>query len=272
MGEANGTQAWCDICESTETDLLIVNSILHAELTLLLAAAYALIQIAKISDLVNKESSASIDISLTCLCILERELCLGHDLRPSTIVTPSGSHSVRPVEHVDEMTQAMYLVEILDLMLQIQIFSKESFAAQSEPVWSVRSQFMAYKQTLDRFLIRHSDEFQFASEDNDTAEESLERKIFNLHSSLAWHCSVILLNRVFLPLPHPPSSMMSSLPTLNFPEDNDVQFPLAPKPFVDERVQACQASASRICGLCRDVLDCDIFLLVCAPPQSRIST
>ncbi len=197
------------------------------------------------------------------LLILEREFCLGHKLTPS-IYHPSPSELYPLLESEQETRPGSnHLSDILDLLLRIQTFSREIYSEQSPSPWSVDSEFMIYREALDRILICHSDEFQFTPEELTRTGGDKEVQLENLHCSLAWHCAVILLNRVFLPIPTIPEEESPNLSTSAALQACDRYFPLAPKPFLEERIQACETSASTICDICRDVLDSELFLLVC---------
>ncbi|KAF7558188.1 hypothetical protein G7Z17_g125 [Cylindrodendrum hubeiense] len=69
-------------------------------------------------------------------------------------------------------------------------------------------------------------------------------------SSLIWHCSAILLNRTFLPIPERCKTANESTTSLI----RCLDFPEAPPLFLKERTHRCESSADAICDITQDII------------------
>ncbi|KAF1843688.1 uncharacterized protein K460DRAFT_368549 [Cucurbitaria berberidis CBS 394.84] len=234
MGESNGLQAWCDI-----------------------STAFTLIRVARADEAHTATNQGAMNRLLMCLQVTERELCLGHNLEPSA---DSIHHALALSSDPYETHSATQITAILDLMLSIERYSKGPYTAPLTPLWSVDSEFMNHRQALDKYLVQNLPRLQFASEELLQDDDEIGKKLDDLYCALAWHCSVVLLNRVFLPRivsrqPHRDSSRESPLPL------DSTDFPSVPKGFLAEQIVSCESSALSICDICSNVLDCDSFLI-----------
>lgn len=261
VGEANGKQAWCDISMlrifNNFTAWLIQNS----------AAAYGVMQLAITGDMLSADEHAPVDLAYEYLCIAERELCLGHNLTPSIRCIKI----YRPEEAELESTlPSGHVIEMLDLLLKISAFSRKSHTQCDLNTLSADSEFMSHRQALDKFLLCHPEELQVDPEDFCEGAKDLRPQFENLQCSLAWHCCVIMLNRVYLPVPKIWDQANAFPPSHQTVEDKSQLFPVALGPFLEERIKECESSASTICSICNDLMTCEIFLLVCIHYTSNL--
>lgn len=203
------------------------------------------------------------DLTYGYIRLLERELCLGHSLTPSVMPLSSWKTNPHRVLDAESSLPSGDVDKVLDLLLQIQTFSRKTQTKIEPPSWSVDSEFNSYRQSLDKYMLCHLDEIQLTSETLTEALFDGKSKFQSLHCSLVWHCCVISLNLVYLPIQvAAEAENMTNGIARSSGEDRLLNFPLAPKPFLMERIRACESSASIICDICKDIMSCDYFLLV----------
>jgi hypothetical protein len=162
-----------------------------------------------------------------------------------------------------EFEPASCISSLFDLLIQIQKFSSKSATACEPPPWDPCSNFMNLVEKLDCYMLWQSDDLRFSMTKFVDMISNNQQAAEYILSSLTWHCCVILLNRVFLPIPQRKSVDNANTAQVATKEINLVNFPSAPKPFLQERISACEGSAAIICNLSKSLISSKAFLLVC---------
>lgn len=161
--------------------------------------------------------------------------------------------------HPDHSTSPQYrhLMEAAQLLREINHYAEIDSVGHVPKPWQQGSPFLRHRQNLDSLNIVMPGEL-FLDVTELGIDFATNGRVSNaLHAALLWNCSVILLNRNFLP------------PTTIHEGDGPSKHPLplgylpdCPRPFLKERIFACDASADRICHLCSIIIDRRILILV----------
>lgn len=172
-----------------------------------------------------------------------------------------GNHSLARVplldqhqnnDSIDPESEYGKLQRLLKLLIQIQQLSSEP----DHPPWHKDSQFQKFQLEIDGHLIRHPEGFSL----NGDALKTLSAGGFfeTILSAFVWHCCVISLNRIFLPIPVLKRNLSAG-------ESNQkylLRYPSAPNTFLAEKINVCMASATTASILCQELLECGSVMLV----------
>ncbi|KAF9888966.1 hypothetical protein FE257_008136 [Aspergillus nanangensis] len=227
--QAHGRQAWIDIGETN-------------------CIAPRFVQLA-ISDF--DFDSKHIDFLAAAeryLCIAQASHSLGHrHLQPS-----DSRPGQRPrLDYLSCPEECPHLVELLEVLACIYQLCLTPFSEQNPLPWTAESKFQALQDELEEYLLRHPNTFFFGSNtapSHDPRPPDMEVCV----SSMIWHCCVIVLNRIFLPIPDRGHRIAAEAG--QEPADRYAQFPKAPPLFLKEKSHRCASSADAICDISRDII------------------
>lgn len=175
---------------------------------------------------------------------MELELQLGN----RAILGAFGQQSARQRE--PESTD-QYLLILLQLQLRIQAFHARivNNAPSDTPI---NSSLRSFQTELDRFLLEHPDEICATRPD---LGRGISRDIVSrINCSVVWHCSVIILNRVFLLCDvirtHEAGHIQGALPSPN----GLVSVHNEPRRSLVEKRNACIGSANSIATIANEFM------------------
>lgn len=150
------------------------------------------------------------------------------------------------------------LLDMLDLLHRVTGLLSTPLVKHSPAPWATGSDFRALQDELEEHLLR--DPSIFRMNHKGPLDTSIGEDVDDSISSLIWHCSAILLSRVFLPIPERSTTSPSretQTPHLRF-----IDFPGAPPLFLKDRMRRCEASASAICDIIQDIISRGGFFIV----------
>lgn len=151
-------------------------------------------------------------------------------------------------------SDGIQLLHLLQLAVRVQGFASVLRPEFMQSHWHSESEFRELQTELDQFLLQGPDDFCSTREvlHGWLAQGSIDR----IHCALVWHYCTIILNRVFLPIRTRRSR----------PEDGGysdiMSYPSAPKHFLAERKNVCEAAASTISTICNEVMTLGCFFPV----------
>jgi len=146
------------------------------------------------------------------------------------------------------------LSQLVQLAVRVQEFTRGRLVDSLQVPWHSESEFRRLQIELDQYLLQRPDEFCSTREilQGWLAQGSIDR----IHCALVWHYCLIILNRVFLPI-----RRKRSYPD-NGEFSNMINYPAAPKHFLAERKNVCEAAASTISTICNEVMSTGSFFPV----------
>ncbi|KAF5009176.1 hypothetical protein FDECE_4620 [Fusarium decemcellulare] len=205
------------------------------------ALAQSLVQLSRAQQIPDADALTAV---AQYLAVTKAILCIGNPNLHSTQQRPVlNNSSPGRITHT-------HASERLEILLRVQELCCEPFAQQEPRPWDEKSEFRRVQEELDRFLVRWPGTWASGS-----SEDSMTNAFPNDTEShvalLIGHCSVILLNRIFLPIPRRRSGsqagQMINIDCFNFPS--------APDLFIKERISRCEASVAAICLVCKDMIE-----------------
>ncbi|PHH69198.1 hypothetical protein CDD82_7939 [Ophiocordyceps australis] len=128
---------------------------------------------------------------------------------------------------------SLHLVQVLARVIKL---VSRPLREQPSPPWNRDSHFQELQDELDKHLVQHASSFgleHFTHQDN----------VHAVMPSLIWHCTAIVLNRVFLPISHGSGAYAQS-----------INYPHAPPLFVKERMRRCDSSANAVSNMARQII------------------
>ncbi|KAL2415134.1 hypothetical protein ABEF91_002801 [Exophiala dermatitidis] len=142
------------------------------------------------------------------------------------------------------------LFQLLQLAVRVQEFERSSSVEALPYHWHSESEFRRLQSALDQYLLQQPGEFCVTREilRGWLAQGSLEP----VHCTLVWHYCTILLNRIFLPI-------RRRRPHADDGSPDVIHYPAAPKHFLVERKNVCEAAASTISTICNEVMRVGYF-------------
>lgn len=154
------------------------------------------------------------------------------------------------------------LFQLLQLAVRVQEFERSSSVEALPYHWHSESEFRRLQSALDQYLLQQPGEFCATREilRGWLAQGSLEP----VHCTLVWHYCTILLNRIFLPI-------RRRRPHADDGSPDVIHYPAAPKHFLVERKNVCEAAASTISTICNEVMRVGYFFPVSVPIIIRFS-
>ncbi|EXJ72492.1 uncharacterized protein A1O5_04997 [Cladophialophora psammophila CBS 110553] len=214
----NGVQTWSEI----GLDCFVAKKLLR--LILFEAFTRSLIQLSEATQQITSEDMEDLEIAEMFLRLMELLHGVGNSLlRTSLYDYERGcwtkSHATRQLAH------------LLELQLRIQNFNDGRLGLSMQPHWHSNSAFRSLQSELDDYLLQQPDDLCLT---RDMLHRWIDQGFIDrVHCALLWHCCVMVLNRVFLPI------RTSSIKGSKFQE-----YPMAPKHFLVERENVCTASAT----------------------------
>lgn len=250
-----GFQAWHDISKFSDTRD-------EASLLMMAATASSLLRVVA-TDLHRAQGSR------TALTLVERYVRAAELLQslgqrtlkfhaPGTVLPMASTPEIENTFNVSEV-----LISLLSILLRIQHFSDVDYTKHTPAPWALTSTFMSVRHELDRLSLFHGGTISFNPEDfeNNLNEENGTGE--HILCSLTWHCCVVMLNRIFLPIqlvsPQPGDQTAT---TNTFDPTQVATFPTAPRAFLQERITTCINSANSIARICSRILSKGVFFLV----------
>ncbi|KAJ3543330.1 hypothetical protein NM208_g3641 [Fusarium decemcellulare] len=210
------------------------------------ALAQSLVQLSRAQQIpdADAQSCRALTAVTQYLAITRAILCIGNPNLHST-----QQHPVQNNSSPGRITNTP-ASERLEILLRVQELCCKPFAQQEPRPWDEKSEFRRVQEELDRFLVRWPGTWASGS-----SEDSMTNAFPNDTEShvalLIGHCSVILLNRIFLPIPRRRTGSQAGQ-VINV---DCVNFPSAPDLFIKERISRCEASVAAICLVCKDMIE-----------------
>lgn len=155
-----------------------------------------------------------------------------------------------------------HLIELLELQIRMQRFLTIPLEVSVQSHWQEDSTFRKVQSELDKFLLHFPDEI--CSTQPVLHRWLDEGCVTPIHCSLTWHCCVILLNRVCLPIRVAQSNEMRDDCDGYVASADQISYPNEPVHFLAERKNACIASASSVATICNEFMTRGNFLPVSA--------
>lgn len=134
------------------------------------------------------------------------------------------------------------------ILLRIQELCGKPFAQHEPRPWDENSEFRCVQEELDGYLIRWPGTFA-TKPSTDGTPDACPNEAETSVALLVSHCSIILLNRTFLPIPRKTIGCSGVETDVRW-----VSFPSAPDLFIKERISRCEASVAAICLICKDMI------------------
>lgn len=217
------------------------------------ATARSLLQLSALQNSLSPEISNVLKIASTHLLIFERLLCLGYpSLLPSIKLDSEESKSLD--------SSWKLASRLLDLLIHIQRSSSAWVTENNPAPWAPNSKFIDAVNKADGYMMREFDGLRFDSKSICSMLEKRKSAAPHIISLLAWHCCIVLLNRVFLPIPQLNKTRTE---TSEPKEKTMLTFPNAPKAFLAERIRTCEASSTIICNISRTIVSSENLFMVC---------
>ncbi|KAH7123275.1 C6 transcription factor [Dactylonectria estremocensis] len=193
------------------------------------------------------DTARILDAAEQHLIIAELSHSIGHpSLQPPSYRRVKRPRPEKRVASFPEGTQR--LMDLLEVLIGINQLCIKPLKDHIPLPWNTNSDFRALQDELEEYLLWYPSIFRMGPreapglKDQEDTDEPM--------SSLIWHCSAILLNRTFLPIPERGKTANESQASLV----RCVDFPEAPPLFLKERIHRCESSADAICDIAQDII------------------
>lgn len=205
-------------------------------------------QLARTHCELDTEQMQALVIAERYLAIAQVSHCLGHRHLQPTSTRPAKRPRLECAPCPGDCPHLIELLEVLDSVHRLCLIP---FREHNPLPWAPDSEFRALQDELEEYLLRHPSTYRFGSNspsDRPSRLGDIDASI----SSMVWHCSVITLNRTFLPIPERRAQLAENVT----PERpiRCFEFPEAPLLFLKERINRCESSADAICDISKEVI------------------
>lgn len=196
------------------------------------------------------------------LLVTERTHALGH---PNfiTSLNLSLSDASQWWGEDDIIANSSLFVGLLEVLLKTQAFFSGLDAQCSHSSWMTNPDFINILKVIDQYHMTHHSEIcfdprQMVLEDNSKA--GFNHQIF---LALAWHCCTVVANSVFLPIPERANVDLDIIGKVRCVTSLQISPTVsAPRPFIVERMYACETSARSIAIICAEIMANGKFTMV----------
>lgn len=211
------------------------------------AMGRSLVQLARTSRNITPDWTQILDAAELYFTIAELSHSIGHpSLQP-----PSHRRVKRPrpdtrVASFPEGTRR--LLDLLEVLIGINQLGFTPFKEHNPAPWNTDSDFRVLQDELEEYLLWYPSIFRMGPRELPGMIDQEDSDV--PMSSLIWHCSAILLNRNFLPIPERCKFANEGQASLI----RCVDFPQAPPLFLKERIHRCESSADAICDITQEII------------------
>ncbi|KAH7131119.1 C6 transcription factor [Dactylonectria macrodidyma] len=176
---------------------------------------------------------------------------LSHSIGHPSLQPPSYRRIKRPrpdnrIASFPEGTQR--LMDLLGVLIGINQLCVKPLKDHNPVPWNTDSDFRALQDELEEYLLWYPSIFRMGPKEAPGIKDQEDTDA--PMSSLIWHCSAIILNRTFLPIPERSKTANEGQASLI----RCVDFPGAPPLFLKERIHRCESSADAICDIAQDII------------------
>lgn len=212
-----------------------------------IAMGRSLVQLARTSRHIAPDWTQILDAAELHFIVAELSHSIGHpSLQP-----PSHRRVKRPrpdtrVASFPEGTRR--LLDLLEVLIGINQLGFTPFKEHNPAPWNTDSDFRALQDELEEYLLWYPSIFRMGPKELPGMIDQEDSDV--PMSSLIWHCSAILLNRTFLPIPERCKLANEGQASLI----RCVDFPQAPPLFLKERIHRCESSADAICDITQEII------------------
>lgn len=208
-----------------------------------------MVQMTKTVQELSTSDVDALDMVEVFLHVQELTFRLGNTKMP----LPSGEPNHAAWAKQDESQQ---LARLLALFIQVERSHIHQLDSPNPTPWQRNSLFYQQQNNIEWNLLQEPDVFRPSRA---TLRQWIEDGwVEHMHIVILWHCSTLLHNRPFLPIPNSPTQSAIAKEHQQTASSSTV-----PKDFSRERVKRCIRSAAAIPSICSEVVGGGSYLPVC---------